>query len=207
MRFLKQALIGITAFSILLFLLSLLLSPSINVSKSVLLSASKEEIVAHLMDIKDWKNWNPLLQDSSLSYNFPSSTLVKWETAKGKTNAIELKQYAPDSIRMSVSSNNIPSFNSGFTVVSNSDGAPIVKLEWWISEELKWYPWEKFYGLFSESFRESYLENTLQAFKRYIESNSVSQFKGRRMDFNNALLIKLIDSLPTFKSRYADIKN
>lgn len=178
MRFIKQVIIGVAAFSIILFLLSLLLSPRISVSKSILLSAPKEKIVAHLMDIKDWKHWNPLLQDSSLAYSYPSASAVKWETAKGKINAIELRQYAPDSIQLKVSTNNIPSFNSGFTIVSNTEGPAVVKLEWWIIEDLKWYPWEKFYGLFSESFRESYLENTLQAFKRYIESNSVSQFKG-----------------------------
>lgn len=177
MRFIKQFIIGVTAFSIILFLLSLLLSPRISVSKSILLSAPKEKIVAHLMDIKDWKNWNPLLQDSSLAYSYPSASAVKWETTKGKINAIELMQYAPDSIQLNVSTNNIPSFQSGFNIVSNTDGAPVVKLEWWIIEELKWYPWEKFYGLFSESFRETYLENTLQAFKRYIETDTVSQFE------------------------------
>ncbi len=178
MRLIKQVIIGVTAFSIILFLLSLLLSPRISVSKSILLNVPKEKIVAHLMDIKDWKNWNPLLQDSSLAYSYPSSSAVKWETAKGKTNAIELKHYAPDSIQLNVSTDNIPSFYSGFSIVSNTDGPAVVKLEWWIIEELKWYPWEKFYGLFSESFRETYLDNTLQAFKRYIESDTVSHMPG-----------------------------
>lgn len=174
MHLLKQALIGIVAFSILLFLLSLLLSPRISVSKSVLVSAPKEKIIACLMDMRGWKNWNPMLQDSSITYSFPSASAVKWETAKGKVNTIELKPYAPDSIFVNISTDNVPSFNSGFTVVSGADMPGVVKVEWWISEDLKWYPWEKFYGLFSESLRETYLENTLESFKRYIENPAVS---------------------------------
>jgi hypothetical protein len=50
----------------------------------------------------------------------------------------------------------------------------VVKVEWWISEDLKWYPWEKFYGLFSESLKETYLENTLESFKRYMENPAAS---------------------------------
>ncbi len=170
MRLLKQALIGIVAFSILLFLLSLLLSPRISVSKSVLVSAPKEKIIARLMDMRDWKNWNPMLQDSSITYSFPSASAVKWETAKGKINTIELKPYAPDSIFVNISTDNVPSFNSGFTVATGADMPGVAKVEWWISEDLKWYPWEKFYGLFSESLKEKYLENTLESFKRYMEN-------------------------------------
>jgi len=170
MRLLKHALISIIVFSILLFLLSLLLSPRISVSKSVLVSASKENILAHLTDMRDWKNWNPMLQDSSITYSYPSASAVKWETANGKINVIELKQYAPDSIFVNISTDNVPSFNSGFTVVADADIPAVVKVEWWINEELKWYPWEKFYGLFSESLKETYLENTLESFKRYMEN-------------------------------------
>ena len=170
MHLLKQALIGIIAFSILLFLLSLLLSPRISVSKSVLVNAPREKIIARLTDIRDWRHWNPMLQDSSISYSFSSASAVKWETANGKTNAIELKPYAPDSIFVNISTDNVPSFHSGFTVVSGADMPGVVKVEWWISEDLKWYPWEKFYGLFSESLKETYLENTLESFKRYMEN-------------------------------------
>ena len=121
------------------------------------------------MNVEDWKNWNPILQDSNTSYEILSPTEVRWTAENGVSNSITLKQYAQDSVIASIMSDNKQVFSSGFTVVSNSQDTSLTKVEWWIDENIKWYPWDKFYGLFSESFRETYMENNLKLFKSHIE--------------------------------------
>jgi hypothetical protein len=170
MRLLKQIAIGLITFSIILLFFSFLLPSKISVSKSVLVHAPKDNVMTALLRIEDWKNWNPILQDSTASYSISSPQLVEWVSANGISNSIQLKQFATDSITAVIRSNGKQVFSSGFSVVQHQQDALLTKVEWWINEDIKWYPWEKFYGLFSESFRETYMDNNLQLFKYYIEN-------------------------------------
>ncbi|HRN57646.1 MAG TPA: hypothetical protein PLL71_14405 [Agriterribacter sp.] len=170
MRLLKQVIIGLIVFSTILLLFSLLLPSKISVSKSVLIHASHNSVTAALLDVEGWKSWNPILQDSTAAYTVLSPQQVNWISADGVPHSIQLEQFAPDSITVIIRSGNRQVFSSGFTVVSHLQDSLLTKAEWWINEELKWYPWEKFYGLFSESFRESYMDNNLQLLKQYVEN-------------------------------------
>ena len=170
MRLLKQVAIGLITFSIILLFFSFLLPSKISVSKSVLVHAPKDSVMAALLRIDDWKNWNPILQDSSAAYSISSPQQVEWVSANGISNSIQLEQFAADSIMAIIKSNNKQVFRSGFTVVRHPQDALLTKVQWWINEDIKWYPWEKFYGLFSESFSETYMDNNLQLFKYYIEN-------------------------------------
>lgn len=169
MKLIKQVFVGFLGLAVLLFLLSLPLPSRINISKSVLVNKPAPIVATALKNIQDWKEWNPLLQDSGARYQYDGISKVSWRAKDGKLNQIELKPYTVDSIYALITTNNKQAFESGFSIVANTDGNEYTKVDWWIREDLGWYPWEKFYGLFSESLKESYLENTLQAFKRHLE--------------------------------------
>jgi hypothetical protein len=169
MRLLKQAVIAIAVFGIMFLFFSFLLPSVISVSRSVLIHAPKDSVMATLLRIDDWKHWNPALQDSGAKYSIVSPRQVDWISAGGVSHSIQLKQFAPDSISVIIQSKNRQVFSSGFIVAGHPQDSLLAKVEWWISEDVKWYPWEKFYGLFSESFRETYMDNTLQLFRHYIE--------------------------------------
>lgn len=171
MRLLKQVIIGVVVFSIILLLISFLLPSRISVSKTVLINASHQKVVNALMDIGNWKNWNPIMQDSTAKYTVISDRQMDWLSGDGTPNSLQLQQFAPDSIAVVIRSKDKQVFASGFTVVGHQQDSLFTKTEWWIDEHLAWYPWAKFYGLFSESFREAYIDNTLQKFKQYIESD------------------------------------
>ncbi|HEX5027040.1 MAG TPA: hypothetical protein VFV68_17285 [Agriterribacter sp.] len=173
MRLLKQIVFSLVAFSLILLFISLLLPSRIRVSKSILTHVSKERVMSSLLNVDDWKNWNPILQDSNIAYEILSPTEVRWKAENGISNSITLKQYAEDSVMAYIVSDDKQVFSSGFTVVSNNQDTSLTKVEWWIDENIKWYPWEKFYGLFSESFRETYMENNLKLFKLHIEDKFI----------------------------------
>ncbi|MCO5240942.1 MAG: hypothetical protein M9904_12910 [Chitinophagaceae bacterium] len=170
MRLLKQAAIGLIVFGIILLLISLLLPSRIRISKSVLIHAPHNKVMASLLHIEEWKNWNPILQDSSIKYTIYPPYRADWISKDAVPNSIQLEPFARDSINMVILSKNKQVFSSGFSVVSHQQDSLLTKVEWWISEDIKWYPWEKFYGLFSESFRDTYMDNTLQLLKQYIEN-------------------------------------
>lgn len=169
MRYIKQLVIAFFVFGLIIFFISLLLPSSVQVSKSVLINVPKDSIAATLLRIEDWKKWSPFLQDSSIQYNITSSSTANWKAADGTLNSIKLEQYSSDSILAIISADDKVVFNSGFTVKASTDNKNVTKVEWWMIERLKWYPWEKFYGLFSESFKETYVENSLEMFRQYAE--------------------------------------
>lgn len=171
MRLIKQIIIGFIGIGTIIFMLSLFLPSRLHVSKSIVLRIPQDSIVHNLIQLKQWHNWNPLLQDSSAAYNFLAPNKVTWKTSNSKINSLELEQPSKDSIIIIIKTDNVKAFESGFNVIDNTDNTGLTKVDWWIMEDLKWYPWEKFYGLFSESLKETYLENNLQSFKRYMENN------------------------------------
>lgn len=171
MKLIKQVVIGFVGIAIVVFLLSLPLPSRLNVSKSVLVNRPASTVMESLSNLQEWKHWNPLLQDSATVYEYEGNNKVAWKAADGNTNTIELGLYATDSLYVTIATNGKPAFNSGFNVLSNTDGGTHTKVDWWIQEELGWMPWEKFYGLFSESLKETYLENSLYALKIYLEKS------------------------------------
>jgi hypothetical protein len=170
MRLIKHFLISCVALFIILLIISLWLPSRVSVSKSILLSVSKDSVSNALLQIKTWQNWNPVLQDKNTTYHFLDNNSVTWTSADNNVNTITLQHFSEDSISMVVITNNKQIFESGFNVIKNTDNSGLTKVDWWISENLKWYPWEKFYGLFSESLKETYIENILKAFKEYVEN-------------------------------------
>ena len=169
MRLIKQLLIGFTGISIVLFLLSFPLPSTVNVSKSILVNLPKDTVLASLLDLQAWKYWNPLLQDSNTTYSFETNREVQWTTHNNKINRITLSPLSSDSIYAFITTDNEQAFESGFSVVQNTGENNFVKIDWWIHEDLGWLPWNKFYGLFTESLKEEYLENSLQVLKQYLE--------------------------------------
>lgn len=171
MRFITQFLIGFTGIGLVLFLMSLPLPSAVSVSRSVLVSTPKDIVSSSVMDLHEWKHWNPLLQDSNTAYIFEGSQKVHWTAHDGKTNAIEMRLFTADSAYVIISTNGQPAFESGFSVTQNEGSSHFTKVDWWIREELGWLPWEKFYGLFTESLKEEYLDNSLQSLKRHLDNH------------------------------------
>jgi len=46
-----------------------------------------------------------------------------------------------------------------------------VQAEWSVLVRLKWYPWEKFYGIFIEKISGQGYEDALSSLKAYVENN------------------------------------
>lgn len=172
MHLIKQFIIGFIGIGIVLFLLSLPLPSTVNVSKSVLVSTPKETVLASVLNLHEWNKWNPLLQDSSIEYRFNGDQQVQWTARDGKTNQIILSQFAADSAFAIITTNNKKAFESGFSITKNEGSNNVTKIDWWIHEELGWLPWNKFYGLFTESLKEEYLDNSMQLLKRHLEKNN-----------------------------------
>jgi len=174
MRIIKGFLIVVAGFFTLITLISLLIPSTVVTVKSVSIHASPEKIAAAIKDLEQWKKWHPLFQQegNNISISQPSAAVnakASW-LQKGKENNITLTGMLPQGIQFNVN-------RQGETPVKTSLVAlPVqepntLQVEWKAVTTLKWYPWEKFGGIFVSEMTGPGYEQALNSLKKYIETN------------------------------------
>ena len=59
---------------------------------------------------------------------------------------------------------------SGFAVQQN--GTDSVQVVWYVIEDLKWYPWEKFYGIMAGDMKGPLLQGSLDKLKEILHAEA-----------------------------------
>jgi hypothetical protein len=70
-------------------------------------------------------------------------------------------------VSTSISLNRSKYFNSGFSIEKRSSDS--VQVVWYIIEDLKWYPWEKFYGMMAADMKGPLMQESLDRLKSYLD--------------------------------------
>ena len=63
-------------------------------------------------------------------------------------------------------------FNSGFSIEKRDPSMDSVQVVWFIVEELKWYPWEKFYGIMAEDVKGPLMQQSLDRLKKKLQAGN-----------------------------------
>lgn len=136
MRIIKLGFISLLALGLLITLLSLLLPSHVRISRAITINKDASSVRKQVMDIKQWANWNALLQQKDLkNAQFRddgfSSDEMKVQLISKDSNRIETEwtRNGQDKIK-------------GVLELTPSEGATVV--QWYFDFHLKWYPWEKF---------------------------------------------------------------
>jgi hypothetical protein len=172
MRMIKGFLFVATGFFILITLISLLIPSRVMTTKSVTIHAPKEKISAAIKDLQAWKKWHPVFRNDStaMTISKPSSGVgahADW-TQAGKTNNLTITGVFTEGIKISLN-------RPGEKPVENSililpvEEAGTYHVEWRSLTKLKWYPWEKFAGIFVSDITGPGYEAALNQLKKYIE--------------------------------------
>ena len=171
MRMFKGFLFVATGFFILITLISLLIPSRVMTTKSVTIHAPKEKISAAIKDLQTWKKWHPVFKaDSAIKISNPSSGVgANAEWMQGvKKNMLTITEDFPEGIKVALS-------RPGERPVENSilllpmEEAGTYHVEWRSLTKLKWYPWEKFAGIFVSDMTGPGYEAALNELKKYIE--------------------------------------
>ena len=167
----KAFLFVATGIFILVTLISLLIPSRVMTTKSVTIHAPKEKISAAIKDLQVWKKWHPVFKtDSTIRISVPSTgpgANIEWVQADKKNN-LTVKEDFPEGIKLSLD-------RPGEKPVENSililpvEEAGTYHVEWRSLTKLKWYPWEKFAGIFVSDITGPGYEIALNELKKYIE--------------------------------------
>ena len=158
--------IGLAGLFIVMLGFSLVLPDHVMTSKWVMVKADQQTIIQEIKNLENWKSWNLLLKDAQ-NVQVSDSTL-NWTSLNGKGSHLRVDTVNDKGVSTTLSFNQGRPFISGFSVEKRekSDSTQVV---WYIIEELKWYPWEKFYGMMAADMKGPLMEASLALLKTEVQ--------------------------------------
>lgn len=173
-RLFKGFFIVLAGLFIFITILSLLIPSKLMVSRAVVINAPAEKVFREISDLQNWKHWQPVFINDSSAIRFyagpgGTSDSCEWDS-KGKTNLMQITQKSDNAVSVILKRAGENDVKNNISVLPLADTNQ-VQVEWNVLIQLKWYPWEKFYGIFIEKITGEGYEAALNSLKAYVESN------------------------------------
>jgi hypothetical protein len=163
-RFYKPVIIGLSGLIIVMLGFSLILPGRVMTSKWVQVAQDKDSVIRVISDLNTWKDWNGLL--SGAEHAEVMDSLLIWRSPNGNENTVKLESVQSNGVSTPISLNRGSYIKSGFSVEKRT--ADSVQVVWFIIEDLKWYPWEKFYGMMAADMKGPLMQQSLDDLKEYL---------------------------------------
>jgi hypothetical protein len=158
-------LIGIAGLLVVMLGFSMLLPNQVMTSKWVKVAQDKDSVIGVVKDLHTWGEWNSLLRGAEgVSV---SDSVLAWKSPNGHQNEIKVTGVEANGVSTLISLNQGNAFNSGFSIEKRSSDS--VQVVWYIIEDLKWYPWEKFYGMMAADMKGPLMQESLDRLKTYLD--------------------------------------
>ena len=159
---------------LLVTLISLLMPSKVVVARGVSMHGDSVKIFNQIADLKNWKNWQPVFKEDSADVRYSAVTdqvnsYAEWSTG-GKVNKLVIteKKYPYITVALQrAGENDVQNMFSLMPVQEQGN----MQVQWQSVTKLKWYPWEKFGGIFIEKMSGPGYEAALNALKEYVESH------------------------------------
>ncbi|MBC7867303.1 MAG: SRPBCC family protein, partial [Gloeobacteraceae cyanobacterium ES-bin-316] len=168
----KGFLFAIIGLFVMITLVSLLMPSRVVTSNSIVIKSSSQKIALALRDFNDWKKWHPVFvnESSNVVLSNPAAGVnatAAWGTDKEK-NKLTIKKISADLIQFSFSRPGENPVENSIVLFPIKD-SPDVQVEWTALTTLKWYPWEKFGGIFLAQITGPGYEAALNNLKTFVE--------------------------------------
>jgi hypothetical protein len=174
MKHIKGLLFVFVGLFIFVTLISLLIPSKIVVAKGVNIKADSTKVFALISDLNNWKSWHPVFKSDSLKIAVTTNQTTKlskatWQT-KGKQNVLVLTNVTYPLVYFNLQREGERAVENLISLQSDSAQAGM-QVQWQSITSLRWYPWEKFGGIFIEKLSGSGYETALASLKEFAEKN------------------------------------
>jgi hypothetical protein len=159
---------------IVMTLLSLLIPSTVSVSRTIIINnAVPADIYTQVAKLENWKNWHPVVKDTAALFLPETTNKDERDTYSigynGKISKLVLVAADSGSVKF------LLQFTGEIYIENEIKFIAIplqqnVQVEWQALNTLKWYPWEKFYGIFVDKLTGPGYEAGLKGLKQYLES-------------------------------------
>ena len=167
-RLLKGFIIALAGLFVFMTLLSLFIPSRIRISRGVLIHAQPALAYAQVSELSNWKNWQPVFKKDSAAIRISGDTAY-WQTGN-RTNTLFVTGRTANTVSATVERRGENAMVNTIRVLPLADSTQ-VQVEWNAEIRLKWYPWEKLYGIFIEKMSGQGYENALNGLKEYCENH------------------------------------
>ncbi|MBK7556956.1 MAG: SRPBCC family protein [Chitinophagaceae bacterium] len=174
MRLFKGFFIVLSGLFIFITILSLFIPSRLMVTRAVVINAPADTVFSQVSDLENWKHWQPVFMQDSGGIRFEAgangiSNSCEWES-RGKKNKMLITGRSDNAIKASLIREGENDVQNTISILPLADSSR-VQVEWSVLIKLKWYPWEKFYGIFIENITGEGYEAALNSLKTYTENN------------------------------------
>ena len=173
MRFIKPLLIGLSGLALVLLGISSLLPGEVMTSKWVMVHGETAPVLDEIRDLQKWPEWNGLLADvndfsvSTVANPLDKGSTIRWTDQRGGKNSLVVTENNQKGLVTTMTLGDSRAMESGFSIEKRQ--ADSVQVVWFIIEKLKWYPWEKFYGMVANDMKGPLMQQSLNKLKARLE--------------------------------------
>ncbi len=161
-------------------IIGLFIPSSVKISRGIIIHADSVIVHNELSDVKNWHQWMPwitsdigaIVQLSPIT-DQPGS-FFKWKGLSNKSSGtITLQQINPDVIHVLYQLKDMNDAEGGFRLRSTGTLKQETEVQWFMEYKLKWYPWERFYGIFLDKIIAPAFDKGLEQLKVLIEEKTI----------------------------------
>lgn len=168
----KGAFIIFLVLATIIFIFSALFPSEVMTSKWVIVGVEKKQVHAKLNNLSDYASWNDILMNrEQLEFHQKDSSVQKGDAISWRNNTGAFDEFlmtGSDTSGISfeiVNAGSLP-IRSGISFAQKGDSVQVV---WSIVEKLRWYPWEKVYGMMAADMKGPAMQHSLETFKSQLE--------------------------------------
>jgi hypothetical protein len=174
MRLFKGFFIVLAGLFIFITIFSLFIPSKLMVSRAVVINANAGKVFSEINNLQNWKHWQPVFMSDSMKISCKTDTsgmsdYCEWDS-KGKKNIVEITNKTINSVSAILKTAGENEVLNTISILPLADSNQ-VQVEWNVLIKLKWYPWEKFYGIFIEKISGQGYEDALNSLKNYVENH------------------------------------
>lgn len=169
MRNIKSIFFVLLGLSLLILAFSSLLPRTVMNSRWVKVGVPREQVSAKLRDLSAWNQWNLLLSDAT-DFNSNASSL-QWKDPRGTVHQCKIIADNDSGLVTTLTMGSGRPMESGFAIQQN--GADSVQIVWYVIEDLRWYPWEKFYGIMAGDMKGPLLQGSLDKLRDQLHDEAL----------------------------------
>jgi hypothetical protein len=176
MRIIKMFLFVLVGLFAVVTIIGLFIPSSVKISRGIIIHADSAHLQRELGDVKNWNQWFPwitadkgaIVQLSPVT-NEPGS-FFRWQGVKFKSaGTITLQEINQGEILLLLELKDMNASAGGFRIRTTGTRNEVTEVLWYMEYKLKWYPWERFYGIFADRMIGPAFEMGLEQLKNYAE--------------------------------------
>ena len=174
MRMIKGGVFVLCGLFVLVTLISLLIPSGIAVTRAEAMHGDSLKIYNEISDLKNWKDWHPIFKNDSAGIRFSNITgavnsFATWVSG-GKKNKLLITEKKYPFVTIALQREGEHEIINRLSVLPLQEQGNN-QVQWESLTKLKWYPWDKFGGIFIEKMTGPGYEAALKSLKTFIESH------------------------------------